>query len=184
MTAKTREAALDELIAKQEIRDMMMRYCRGVNRLDMDLVRSCFHPDAWEDHGSFRGEAAAFCDGLGEGLKYFAFTFHFVGNSLIEIEGDRAAHETYFIAYDRLPADDSGVEKDVIFGGRYLAVHERRNGGPWLIAERAVMHDWHRVDPVSDPWPTAETFIQGGHHGQQDVVFDLLKRGVPRRAQD
>jgi hypothetical protein len=177
---RDREALLDELIAKQEIRDLMMRYCRGVNRMDMELVRSCFHADAWEDHGPYHGEASVFCDGLAEGLRSFVFTFHFVGNSLIELEGDRATHETYFIAYDRLPADGDGVEKDVIFGGRYLAVHERRDGGPWLIAERAVAHDWHRVDPVTEQWQPAETFIQG-KAGNDDLIFTLMKQGVPQR---
>jgi hypothetical protein len=175
-----REVALDELLTKQEIRDVMARYCRGVNRLDIDLVRSCFHPDAWEDHGAFHGEASAFCDGLRAGLESFTLTFHFVGNSLIEIEGDSASHETYFIAYDRLPADESGVEKDVIFGGRYLAVHERRNGGPWLIAERTVVHDWHRVDPVGEVWPYAASFAQAAQ-GHEDLAYRLLdpnrKRG-------
>jgi hypothetical protein len=171
---EARERAIDDLLAKQEIRDVMMRYCRGVNRLDMDLVRSCFHPDAWENHGPFNGPAEEFCAGLGEGLaKNFLFTFHFLGNSLVEIEGDRAAHETYFVGYHRLPSDESGIERDVLFGGRYLAVNERRNGGPWLIASRTVVHDWSRIEPVVGHWPVADMFVQG-RTGDEDLVFHLL----------
>ncbi|WP_221890845.1 nuclear transport factor 2 family protein [Microbispora sp. KK1-11] len=31
---------------QQEIHEVVLRYCRGVDRLDMDLVRSAYHPDA------------------------------------------------------------------------------------------------------------------------------------------
>lgn len=177
---KDREAAIDELLIKEEIREVMMRYARGVNRLDGKLVASCFHPDAIEHHGPFHGEAREFGAGLEENLRNgFQFTFHLLGNSLIEIEGDRAAHETYFIGYHRLHPDGDGAEKDVLFGGRYLAVNESRNGGPWLIAERIVVHDWSRVDRVSEKWPVADVFDQGVHTGGgKDIVFHLLTRGA------
>jgi hypothetical protein len=40
------------------IHDVLVRYCRGVDRLDADLVRSAYHSDAVE-HGPYRytGEA-------------------------------------------------------------------------------------------------------------------------------
>ena len=174
--AKEREAAITELLIKEEIRDVMMRYARGVNRLDVALIKSCFHPDATEDHGAFKGPAAAFAEGLPENLrKGFQFTFHFLGNSLIEIEGNRAAHETYFVGYHRLHPQADGIEKDVLFGGRYLAVNESRNGGPWLIAQRTVVHDWSRLDPVNEQWPATDAFEQGVHTGDNtDLVFHLL----------
>jgi hypothetical protein len=176
--ARDREAAITELLIKQEIRDLMMRYARGVNRLDGKLVKACFHPDATENHGPYRGEAVAFAEGLEDNLrKGFQFTFHFLGNSLIEIEGNRASHETYFIGYHRLHPEPDGTEKDVLFGGRYLAVNESRNGGPWLIAERTVVHDWSRVDRVTEKWPMTDEFEQGEHQGgNKDLVFHLLKQ--------
>lgn len=178
--AKDREKLIDELLIKQEIRDNMMRYARGVNRLDGELVASCFHPDAVEHHGPTHGEAQMFAENLSENLRAgFQFTFHFLGNSLIEIEGNRAAHETYFIGYHRLHPEPDGTEKDVLFGGRYLAVNESRNGGPWLIAERIVVHDWSRVDKVTEKWPMSDTFDQGDHFGDhKDIVFHLLTRGA------
>lgn len=174
--AKSREAAIDELLIKQEIRDLMMRYARGVNRLDENLVKSCFHPDAIENHGAFKGEAQAFANSLSDNLrKGFQFTFHLLGNSLIEIQGNRAAHETYFIGYHRLHPEKDNAEKDVLFGGRYLAVNESRNGGPWLIARRTVVHDWSRVDRVTEKWPTSDAFVPGEHRGEnKDLVFHLL----------
>jgi hypothetical protein len=40
---------LEELSARAEIHDALLRYCRGLDRVDMDLVRGAFHPDAWVD---------------------------------------------------------------------------------------------------------------------------------------
>lgn len=178
-----REKAIEELLIKQEIRDVMMRYARGVNRLDTELVRSCFHPDAMEKHGPYFGPTSDWADDLSNQLRQtFQFTFHLLGNSLIEIEGNRAAHETYFIGYHRFHADEAGIEKDVLFGGRYLGVNESRDGGPWLIAERTVVHDWSRVDPVGEKWPLVLEFDQGGHSGDgSDLVFQLLEKGPFRR---
>ncbi|MFM8863148.1 MAG: nuclear transport factor 2 family protein, partial [Acidimicrobiia bacterium] len=44
------------------IADLMALYCRGIDRLDRDLVRSCFHPDATDTHGSFHGTIDEFLD--------------------------------------------------------------------------------------------------------------------------
>jgi SnoaL-like domain len=173
-TTRSREQAIDELLIKQEISDVMMRYCRGVNRLDMDLVRSCFHPDGWENHGGFKGNAMTFVDGLGAGLRYFKSTFHFIGNQLVEIQGNRAAHEAYFIGVHRLAPSEGQGERDVLFGGRYLGVFESRDGGPWLIAERTVVHDWSRFDPVAGAWPGSDPF-RPGEASPADLVFHLLE---------
>jgi hypothetical protein len=180
---KDREAAITELLIKEEIRDNMVRYARGVNRLDLDLIKSCFHPDAYENHGSVRGPAIEFAENLPDQLREgFQSSFHFLGNSLIEIDGNRAAHETYFIGYLRLHPDADGTEKDVLFGGRYLAINESRDGGPWLIAERSVVNDWNRLETVTENWTGAEDFDKGVHTGGGlDPVFQLLKHGVSRQ---
>ena len=44
MTSNSDEIApqrLAELLAKQDIRDVLYRYCRGVDRRDYDMIRSC-----------------------------------------------------------------------------------------------------------------------------------------------
>jgi hypothetical protein len=173
------QRAIEEVIIKQEIRDVMMRYARGVNRLDGELVKTCFHPDAIEQHGSYFGPTSEWADSLPDALREgFQFTFHLLGNSLIEIEGNRAAQETYFIGYHRFHPDERGEEKDVLFGGRYLGIHESRDGGPWLIVERSVVHDWSRVDKVTEKWPLVNEFNQGGHTGgRTDLVYGLLSKG-------
>jgi hypothetical protein len=36
---------------KQSIYEVLVRYCRGVDRCDEDLIRSTFHDDSYDDHG-------------------------------------------------------------------------------------------------------------------------------------
>ena len=43
------------LLDKQAIWEVMLRYCRSIDHRDHDLVRSTYHPDAYDDHGSFVG---------------------------------------------------------------------------------------------------------------------------------
>ena len=36
---------LDALVAERAIRDVVMRYCRGIDRRQFELVRDCYHAD-------------------------------------------------------------------------------------------------------------------------------------------
>lgn len=92
---------IDELLARQEIADVILRYARGVDRLDFDLVRSCYHPDAYDDHGSFAGGVEEFIAMCEQFLPKWTATQHFMGNMLIEVDGDVARAETYAVAYHR-----------------------------------------------------------------------------------
>ena len=44
------DPAVQAMLDKEAIREATMRFCRGVDRLDPDLVNSAFHPDARDDH--------------------------------------------------------------------------------------------------------------------------------------
>ena len=54
------QARLLALADKDEIRDVLMRYGRGVDRLDEELLRSCYHPDSHDDHGHWKGNGHDF----------------------------------------------------------------------------------------------------------------------------
>lgn len=49
------EAEVREQRDRSEIWQVLMNYCRGVDRLDRELLLSCYHPDATDDHGIFMG---------------------------------------------------------------------------------------------------------------------------------
>jgi len=137
---------IEDLLAKQEIADVIHRYARGIDRMDFDLVRSCYHPDAYDDHGAMKGDVDTFIDGARGFLPKFVATMHFMGNMLIDLDGDVARAETYAVAYHREQLAD-GAGRDDIWGIRYVDRFEKRDGN-WLIAHRVVAQEWRRVDPV------------------------------------
>jgi len=49
----TTEARLLAAADKEEIRDALFRYCRGIDRGDAAMMRSAYHADAIEHHGDF-----------------------------------------------------------------------------------------------------------------------------------
>lgn len=106
---------LDVLLFRQQIADVIYRYARGIDRLDFDLVRSCYHPDAYDDHGSFRCSVEELITAAQSFLPKWTITQHFMGNMLIEIEGQRARAETYAVAYHRRE-DAEGNGKDDVMG--------------------------------------------------------------------
>src|ERR1700678_964743 len=59
-----REAELRTLVDKTQIHDVLMRYSRGVDRGDGELVVSCFHPEATLDYGRGPVCAKALADGV------------------------------------------------------------------------------------------------------------------------
>lgn len=48
MNVGASEDQVRKLQDKDEIRDVVMRFCRGIDRLDEALIRSCFHADSYE----------------------------------------------------------------------------------------------------------------------------------------
>ena len=74
--------SLGMLVQERAIERTIHRYCRGVDRLLPDVVRSCFHEDAVDDHGDTprgRDELIDWMFGL---LATYGSTMHLVGNLL------------------------------------------------------------------------------------------------------
>lgn len=154
------ERAVAELLSKQQIHEVLLRYCRGLDRLDGDLILSCYHPGATDDHGLFNGTGTDFVPYALPHLRTMRWTSHNVISSLIEVHQDVAASECYIVVYHRMPSR-SGTDTDHVVGLRYIDRFERRDGGPWLIAHRRLVFDWSRIDPVGREWEFGEGFTVG-----------------------
>jgi hypothetical protein len=70
---------------------------------------------------------------------------HQIANVLIELDGERAAVESSFLA---LQTTEAAPAQSTLLCGRYLDQFEMR-AGQWRIAERTVVYDWieERVRP-------------------------------------
>src|SRR5579863_8399880 len=71
-----RMGSMEELLDRQAIRDVVYRYCRGIDRLDMKLVRSCYHPDGIDHHTGFDGKRDDYVEWVRGGLGRMAGTMH------------------------------------------------------------------------------------------------------------
>lgn len=150
--------ALQDLVDRQQIADLIHQYCRGCDRGDEELLHSVFWPDATVEHPPFKGTAREFCTIALEFISLLDSTLHQVGNILIELDGDKAYTESYFTAYHRLPKGPVGggliadaefthhrqeVDEDIFMGGRYLKWFERRHG-EWKIYHHIGFLEWER----------------------------------------
>jgi ketosteroid isomerase-like protein len=163
-------AGLRTLLDKAQIHDTLMRYSRGVDRGDGELVISCFHPDATLDMGRGPMAPAALAEGI---TKMTATgTMHFIGNEYVEVDGDTAYSETYFISYATITDADAAATRSR--GGRYLDRLERRDG-QWKIARRLLVDEWSRVDDVPPGWapPTGRV----GLRSKDDPVYTFRNGG-------
>jgi uncharacterized protein (TIGR02246 family) len=132
------------LADRAAIHDLMLRYARGVDRQDLDVVASCFTPDAAYDGALGRGTIREALEALRRALERYASTMHFIGNVTIELAGDRASSETYAIAYHRLRGDE---RRQYVVAVRYQDDLVRREGR-WLIARRLARRAWERYEPL------------------------------------
>lgn len=173
MTAEE-SALLRSLADREAIRDCLYRYCRGIDRLDADALRSAYWPDGTDRHGPYQGSAQGFIDWALDKLPTSGRMVHSISNILIELQGDVAAVESYFQAW-QADRDAQGQPQETFMCGRYVDRFERR-GTEWRVAARTVVYDWLRQTPLP-PGSDAERFgprqPQGGRK-PDDPIYALL----------
>jgi len=144
---------VQDLVDRQAIWQVLLNYSRGVDRLDRDLLASCYWPDAIDDHGVFVGGRDAFIDwALGYHGQLQHAHHHGLSNHSCEIVGDVAHCETYYHFF--------GVNVDgphTLAMGRYVDRVERR-GGEWRIAGRVCVTEMVgdvQITDMPDDWKGA-----------------------------
>ena len=162
---------VDTALSRQALHDLIMLFCRGMDRADGELVASVFHDDASIVAGYFNGPVQAFARDITQLIRAnITRTFHSVANEYIQIDGDRAVGETYVITVTTTTTD--GAEADNILGGRYVDRFERRNG-VWKIAERVFVQDWNINQPTTASFDDAfyGTLKLRGGYKPNDPVY-------------
>lgn len=178
MSATPHDRRIEDLLAKQEIAEVLHRYCRGTDRGDRDLLRSCFHPDS--EHvtdsaqaGSYRGPSSGYVDRIIEVCADLTVCTHLLGNVLIEVDGDRAVSEARFLAHHCWSDGASpDVEQHRVVEGRYLDRLLRRDGA-WKIIERRGVHEFNRVFAL--PRATGALDRRETMMAPHDPVYALLR---------
>jgi ketosteroid isomerase-like protein len=142
---------LQAMLDRSEMRDILARYARGIDRGDAELLKSCYHADAIEEHaGNYDGNAHDYIDGAIPRVMQMGAMQHLLGSSHFDINGDTAYVETNVWTFVRFTKDD-GDEIDTFTGGRLVDRFEKRDG-TWKIAHRWTVLDWNRDTPSAEGW--------------------------------
>jgi hypothetical protein len=151
---------------RQEILDCVNSYGRGLDRLDADLIRHAYHPDAVDNHGPFTGGVDTFVPFAIEIEGTFLATHHGITSHNCEITGDSAHAESYVLFFVRM-TDGKTVGAG---GGRYIDKLERRDGR-WAIAVRRLLMDWSYLVPY-DAWLGASWEAHAGIRDRRDASYE------------
>lgn len=158
---------IETLLAREAIRDQLYTYLRALDRLDLELMNTVFHPDAIILHGekekgvwALQGAAS---DEMPRNISLqrqnAVFHSHEVANTLIRVKGNRAVSEAYLAHVCRVdreqnPSVISGLDisddtqvVDAHYRGRYLDRWEKRDGS-WRISHRQTVLDLSWTQPV------------------------------------
>lgn len=153
--------ALQRLVDRGQIVEVLNRYCRGVDRCDEAELADVYHEDGTDDHGTFSGRGKDFavwaCKGAAE---YWTASHHTVHNVIIDWGAAGVANvESYVLAFNRRVDRPDGASGRVeVFAGRYLDRFEQRDGR-WRIAHRQALRD---VDTLVNPESWAGRIPAGG----------------------
>lgn len=160
---------VQELLAKQAIHEVVLRYCRGVDRVDSALIAAAFHPDATCEFGALLLAGETIGDTIAKAAASNDLTTHMVGNALYELHGRVAHGETYYLSSG--VADGPDGKQLRMRAGRYIDRFESRDG-VWKIAERVVVQDWCQFTDLPD-LPEGVSFRQG-LQGLADPLYTLI----------
>ncbi|HEY3716444.1 MAG TPA: nuclear transport factor 2 family protein [Jatrophihabitantaceae bacterium] len=176
MTAEQTE--IEKLIAKNAVREALQRYARGIDRGNVPLALSAFHPDAVLRHG-FLSEVSpeewvswvvsrSPLDRIGIGVfdpadDVVVSQQHHLTNQTVDLYDDTAFSECYFLEYTMTLRRAELYLTTV--GGRYVERYECRNDD-WRIAERDAVRDWDSVQLIPARFPGWESSPAGRRDGQ------------------
>lgn len=178
---KSLETIVRELKARQDIHDVLVRYCRSADLCDAATMKACYHDDATDDHGFYNGPADIFTDNAVRNLSsLFSSTRHVLANEYVELDGDVARVESYVLCLLRMDGGADGLkgegEIDVTARCRYLDRFECRDG-VWKIAHRQLVSDGTRIDRLEQDYPRLNSGAPGAR-GSEDPSVAFFSRST------
>jgi hypothetical protein len=160
----------------EEIRQLLYRYARGVDRADAGIIGSVYAAGGTDRHGPFDGPGEEFAQVVVDAARpvWEAVGNHHITNIYIETDGDEARAETYFLACH--PHNHNGPVEMAVMSGRYLD-HLVRADGRWGIRRRQVITDWSRNHFEGPPWqhvaPGPGSYL-AGRRGHEDPSHEFF----------
>jgi hypothetical protein len=190
---------IDRLIVsadRAEIENLLGIYCRAIDRLDLELLKTVYHADAIDDHGAICANAHEFANQIIATLgQICTYSMHTVTHAVIDIRGDKAISEAYYLGYHLIdgntdaignffgPAYQEAQRKAgklnqphaYICGGRYLDELHKRDG-VWRIFRRKITNEFsicQAEETAAEGMPAA--FSVPSRRDRDDPLYALLR---------
>jgi len=151
---------LEEVRDRLAIADVLHRYTRIIDRGEIARLDEVFTHDgrcrivdlpSGEQDFSVR----EFADYLADTLAACNFMQHFISNTLVDLDGDRASADSYLaVMYELKPGHRSSAfglfdqTTDLLLGGEYRDDFVRTNAG-WRITTRTARFFSQRTRPLA-----------------------------------
>jgi len=159
---------------RQQIDEALRAYCRGIDRLEPEILASAFHPGAMlHGYGARSQPSEAFAPFVVAALgRTYRSTQHSISNTTITFDdaGTAAKVETYVTAIHVLAADDDHPgERLHVARGRYIDRAAPRDG-EWRLTERHLRIDVTETRDCGEPMPGH--WVPSGRGGTPDPLWD------------
>ena len=158
---------------RAEIREVIYRIARAIDRMDWASIPALSHPDSFYDYGAYKGDAAGLIAWMSERHRNVFSSSHFIGNILIEFAGEAALAETYVNSVQKVPAPaDPSQKVDVFACARYVDEFRRTAEG-WRLKSRCVLIDNQLVSPSLPALPAG---LNQGRRDRTDRLWSERAR--------
>jgi hypothetical protein len=157
------------LADRYAITELIYRYCRSVDRLDVPLGHSIWHDGAVADYGAsvYQGEGRGVIDLICSQHRNTLHHSHQVSNVLIDVDGDQAGSESYATATLRFKRGER-LQQMTIWT-RYIDRWSKRDGR-WGLDKRIAIRDFDEVRDV-----TVMADHEVGRRDPSDPSYAVLK---------
>jgi len=156
--------ALDD---RAEITDVLVRYAEGLDRRDLQAVRSCFAPRVQAEYAGVVLDPGV--DALIEHVSVvstFVGSMHFIGNIVARIDGDAAHSTCRCVAYVLLDGPD-GIRL-FMRGLTYEDRWERLSEG-FRITQRRHVPEWSVEAPV-ELFTASHRVLPQTLHSSEEII--------------
>ncbi|MGE3692372.1 MAG: nuclear transport factor 2 family protein [Novosphingobium sp.] len=135
------EARLKDMLDHHEIRKVLTAYCHACDRADEAMMAACYTGDnSFDDHGLVRAPGPEYARLMTANIvERTDAVWHVLGQSTIEVDGESARAETFFLGFMRLKPLD-GTPRLNQLAGRFVDRLERIDG-QWKIRHRTCVRD-------------------------------------------
>ena len=140
-----RDPEVQDMLDEFALRKLVHAYCRAVDRGDLALLRTLYHPDASDAHGALTGSSPGsvteFLDQLAAMRPYVRSMQHNITTVNFAVDGDVAEGEIYTIATHTVVRRCGGRGRR----GRWPLPRQISEARGHMGIHRA--HDRHRLGP-------------------------------------